>query len=914
MRTRTCCAWIGLMAFSILVSPVGASLRKGPYLTYEGVNTQMTVLWQTDGSGTEICTIEWGLDTSCSGGTASVSTYRADHLYEYAVGAAPGDELTPESMYYYRVTDEQGASYTGSFTAAPWDNATHARLMAFGDTRANAGLVPYDYDSVCETMNTRAGFHTLALHVGDWINSDTENDWQTMFFNRSLSNAVDLHRKLPIVGCRGNHEGSGNVYQKYYPFPSSFRGAFDYGPAHVIIVDQYTGYARGTSQYNAVLNSLLTTPKTWRFLVFHVPAYSSSGGHGGSTTAQAFISDLLLDGASFDIVFAGHNHYYARTLVNGVQHVVTGGGGAPLASPGSGADVALQVLQFCEIDMAGDTLTFHARNLSGSSVDTFTITRSNDFDPPQPDPMTWGSDPTVTSDSVTLTATLATDPSGVEYYFTCTAGDGHDSGWQDSPTYTDTGLVPETQYTYTVTARDTSGNDNTTADSEVVSVLTAVDQAPPTPDPMTWQTPPYATGITSISMTATTAYDPSGVEYYFACTVGDGHDSGWQDSPSYQDTGLDPDAQYIYTVRARDRIGLYETAPSEPASAMTDRIVASSDIPVDGTVVASDYLDTHGSDDNHEEIREVTSGGKKQNRHSYLEHKWTFSVVPGETVTFYVEAHHTDNAEGDDFVFAYSTDDVSYVNMLTCTKTSDDRNGQTFVLPDHVSGILYVRVKDTDRSQGHQSLDTLYVDEMFISVQGAGSVDLTPPTPDPMTWGSMPSADSSQSITMTAALASDPSGSIEYYFACTSGGGNDSGWQTGTTYRDTGLSPDTQYTYTVKAKDLGSNETSPAAPQSATTDPFGGTPGQATDPDPADGQTRVNRNAALSWTPGLGAVTHNVYLWITSSDPAAATPVATTGPTYAPPLLERRTAYSWRVDEVNGEEVTVGQTWSFTTK
>ena len=66
--------------------------------------------------------------------------------------------------------------------------------------------------------------------------------------------------------------------------------------------------------------------------------------------------------------------------------------------------------------------------------------------------------------SITMTATTASDPSGVEYFFDETSGNpgGSDSGWQDSPNYTDTGPQPNTTYTYTVTARDkaTIPNDN----------------------------------------------------------------------------------------------------------------------------------------------------------------------------------------------------------------------------------------------------------------------------------------------------------------------------------------------------------------------------------------------------------------------------------------------------------------------
>ena len=52
---------------------------------------------------------------------------------------------------------------------------------------------------------------------------------------------------------------------------------------------------------------------------------------------------------------------------------------------------------------------------------------------------------------------------------------------------------------------------------------------------------PMRASSTSISMTATTATDPSGgVQYYFDETTGNpgGTDSGWQTSSSYTDTGL----------------------------------------------------------------------------------------------------------------------------------------------------------------------------------------------------------------------------------------------------------------------------------------------------------------------------------------------------------------------------------------
>ena len=79
---------------------------------------------------------------------------------------------------------------------------------------------------------------------------------------------------------------------------------------------------------------------------------------------------------------------------------------------------------------------------------------------------------------ITMTATTASDLSGVEYYFDCNTPGGHDSGWQDSETYLDTGLTPGTQYTYTVTARDKSAAQNSTAASTAESATTTGDPPP----------------------------------------------------------------------------------------------------------------------------------------------------------------------------------------------------------------------------------------------------------------------------------------------------------------------------------------------------------------------------------------------------------------------------------------------------
>ncbi|MFC2108885.1 trypsin-like serine peptidase [Candidatus Bipolaricaulota bacterium] len=77
---------------------------------------------------------------------------------------------------------------------------------------------------------------------------------------------------------------------------------------------------------------------------------------------------------------------------------------------------------------------------------------------------------------------------------------------------------------------------------------------PPEPETVTWDTPPHAAGPDAIEMKATTATDPSGVEYSFEETSGNvgGTDSGWQDDPEYTDDGLQTSALYCYRVKTRD--------------------------------------------------------------------------------------------------------------------------------------------------------------------------------------------------------------------------------------------------------------------------------------------------------------------------------------------------------------------------
>ena len=247
--------------------------------------------------------------------------------------------------------------------------------------------------------------------------------------------------------------------------------------------------------------------------------------------------------------------------------------------------------------------------------------------------------------------------------------------------------------------------------------------------------------------------------------------------------------------------------------------------------------------------------------------------------------------------------------------------------------------------------------------------DTDVPTPNPMTWATQPYPTSNTSISMTATQAYDRSG-VEYYFTCVSGGGRDSGWQDSATYIDTGLTLNTVYAYTVMARDKNPNHntTAPSQVSSARTtipgdfEPDGDVdfddysmfashwpddaafdseydldddndvdlgdlaivlgnwlrvaeqplplPGQAGNPEPADGAPEVDIESDLSWTAGSYAASHDVYFG-TSNPPALR--VHLTAAIFEPGTMAYLTKYYWRIDEINSTGKTIGAVWSFTT-
>ena len=102
-------------------------MRKGPYLIFNGNNTEMQVLWQLRKS--EICSIKWGNDTLLSLGNKNTSEYGNDHQHKYLL-----TNLKPGNKYYYQIKVNNNI-FNGSFHSAPPKNSDKVNFFAYGDTR-----------------------------------------------------------------------------------------------------------------------------------------------------------------------------------------------------------------------------------------------------------------------------------------------------------------------------------------------------------------------------------------------------------------------------------------------------------------------------------------------------------------------------------------------------------------------------------------------------------------------------------------------------------------------------------------------------------------------------------------------------------------------------------------------------------
>jgi chitodextrinase len=201
--------------------------------------------------------------------------------------------------------------------------------------------------------------------------------------------------------------------------------------------------------------------------------------------------------------------------------------------------------------------------LSGTTGATLTI--ADTTAPTAPTDVTASAE---TDSSISLSWTAATDNVGVTGYEVLRNGTEVQPSTTGT-TFTDTGLKPETSYSYTVIAYDAAGNDSPA--SSAVSASTTVDSSPPVAPSALKATATSSTSV-SLSWTPATADGLSSTTGYYVYR--DGSKVGSPAAISYVDSTAAAGTTYTYTVAAYNTYGT--SAQSTSVSVTTPTAAAPS--------------------------------------------------------------------------------------------------------------------------------------------------------------------------------------------------------------------------------------------------------------------------------------------------------------------------------------------------
>jgi len=186
-----------------------------------------------------------------------------------------------------------------------------------------------------------------------------------------------------VWSALGNHEysqspGAAN-YLNFFTFPASPANETYYklnqGNTDWFFVDSNPenpdGNTPGSIQYNWLQAEMTASSATWKFVVFHHPAYSSADSADATNMRWPF-KDW---GAT--AIFAGHHHVYERLNVNGLPYFISGLGGASIQSFGAidpNSQFRYDTQQGAmRLDIQPASVKFDFFNRSGALIDTYTV-------------------------------------------------------------------------------------------------------------------------------------------------------------------------------------------------------------------------------------------------------------------------------------------------------------------------------------------------------------------------------------------------------------------------------------------------------------------------------------------------------------------------------------------------------------
>ncbi len=286
--------------------------------------------------------------------------------------------LEADSTYYYRAVDGGGPSEISRFRTAPEGDDSRFTFAVIGDS-GKGGKKQLAVAGLLESLEL-----DLVLHTGDVVYpSGEDRHYDRSFFVPYRR----LIREVPIFPVLGNHDverGDGAAYLKNFHLPSNNPQntkryySFDWGNAHFVALDSELYYEDGggspEEQKSWLERDLGETRRTWKFVFFHRPIYSSSE-HGSDEKIREDLEPVFAR-HKVDMVFSGHDHDYERTLpIHGVIYMVSGGGGKDLYPAGRNEWTAFSksAHHVVLVRVDGERLSLEAIKPDGGVVDRFDL-------------------------------------------------------------------------------------------------------------------------------------------------------------------------------------------------------------------------------------------------------------------------------------------------------------------------------------------------------------------------------------------------------------------------------------------------------------------------------------------------------------------------------------------------------------
>jgi 3',5'-cyclic AMP phosphodiesterase CpdA len=275
-------------------------------------------------------------------------------------------------VYCYALVGAGGplSERIGFRTAPAADGTEPIRFLAFGDSGGGGA----DQRALAEQMY--AFPYDLIVHTGDIAYDDgTIGQFEDTVFGMY----APIFRHIPFFPAAGNHDYrtmQGAPFRAVFALPGGNGErwySYDWGRIHFAALDTEADYE---TQARWLDEDLAATSRPWKIVYLHRPPYSS-GDHGSDTALRAALEPVLVK-HRVQLVLAGHDHDYERMHPQqGVQHVVTGGGGRGTRPVGTSAFTAFseEVIHFVYAEVGVDELVLHAIDATGAEFDSVVVPR-----------------------------------------------------------------------------------------------------------------------------------------------------------------------------------------------------------------------------------------------------------------------------------------------------------------------------------------------------------------------------------------------------------------------------------------------------------------------------------------------------------------------------------------------------------